>query len=45
VGVGVQGYLRLKRGEGAKCNIGTEPMFPVKTRPNPVYEVEDVSLQ
>jgi hypothetical protein len=30
-----QGYMRLKRGEGAKCNIGTGPMFPIKNSPNP----------
>eukprot|EP00884_Botryococcus_braunii_P022771 jgi/Botrbrau1/9178/Bobra.0236s0010.1 len=42
---GEEGYLRLKRGEGAKCNIGTEPMFPVKTRDNPVRDVEDLAMQ
>lgn len=35
----VQGYMRLKRGEGAKCNIGTEPQFPIKTTPNPKHRL------
>jgi hypothetical protein len=27
---GENGFVRLKRGAGAGCNIGTQPSFPIK---------------